>query len=173
MVGIIDQFQCSGIEARYQTVRTRLSQLCALRAFVVNFDESREDTMTKQVALTIDGQTISAQEGMSVLDAALANAALDMLGLDTLGLDQGDRKILKVIVDLFNGGPVGLSTIAAALNEEQQTIEDIYEPYLIQKGLLERTPRGRKATFSTYEYLGREWPSENNLQFTFPDEDRP
>lgn len=105
------------------------------------------------------------------IDLDLANAALDMLGLDHLGLDEGDRKILKVIVDLFGGGPVGLSTISAALNEEQQTIEDIYEPYLIQKGLLERTPRGRKATPLAYEYLGREWTRENSLQLSFSNED--
>lgn len=104
------------------------------------------------------------------IDAPLAGAALDMLGLDSLGLDEGDRKILKVIVDLFGGGPVGLSTIAAALNEEQQTIEDIYEPYLIQQGLLERTPRGRRATSNAYQYLGKPCPVDNNVQFSFADE---
>lgn len=106
------------------------------------------------------------------VDLPLAHTALDMLGLDSMGLDQGDRKILKVIVDLFGGGPVGLSTIAAALNEEQQTIEDIYEPYLIQQGLIERTPRGRKATATAYEYLGKKYPfdTDDNLQITFSDE---
>ncbi|NLV82219.1 MAG: Holliday junction branch migration DNA helicase RuvB [Synergistaceae bacterium] len=83
----------------------------------------------------------------------LARYALDMLGVDSEGLDEGDRKFLKALVELFEGGPVGLSTLAAALNEDAQTIEDIYEPYLIQKGLLERTPRGRKATRGTWEYL--------------------
>lgn len=84
----------------------------------------------------------------------LAGYALDMLGVDSEGLDEGDRKFLKALVELFDGGPVGLSTLSAALNEDAQTIEDIYEPYLIQKGLLERTPRGRKATRNTWEYLG-------------------
>lgn len=83
----------------------------------------------------------------------LAKYALDMLGVDSEGLDDGDRKFLRALVELFEGGPVGLSTLAAALNEDAQTIEDIYEPYLIQKGLLERTPRGRKATRSTWDYL--------------------
>jgi Holliday junction DNA helicase RuvB len=106
------------------------------------------------------------------IDLALAHVALDMLGLDSLGLDQGDRKILKIIVDLFGGGPVGLSTIAAALNEEQQTIEDIYEPYLIQQGLLERTPRGRKATAIAYEYLGKGYPPNGNNNFQIPFEER-
>lgn len=84
----------------------------------------------------------------------LAKAALDMLGVDSSGLDEQDRKFLRALLELFDGGPVGLSTLAAALNEDTQTIEDIYEPYLIQKGLLERTPRGRRATRNTYEYMG-------------------
>ena len=91
----------------------------------------------------------------SEIDANIAVHAMDMLEVDSTGLDEGDRKILRAIIDLFNGGPVGLSTLAAALNEDSQTIEDIYEPYLIQKGLLERTPRGRKATMNAYSYLGR------------------
>ena len=91
----------------------------------------------------------------SEVDAVIAVRAMDMLEVDSEGLDEGDRKILRAIIDLFNGGPVGLSTLAAALNEDAQTIEDIYEPYLIQKGLLERTPRGRKATVNAYSYLGR------------------
>ena len=90
----------------------------------------------------------------SSISPALAKAALDMLGVDAQGLDEQDRKFLRALLELFDGGPVGLSTLAAALNEDTQTIEDIYEPYLIQKGLLERTPRGRKATRNTYEYMG-------------------
>ena len=94
----------------------------------------------------------------------LSRYALDMLGVDPQGLDEGDRKFLRALIELFDGGPVGLSTLAAALNEDAQTIEDIYEPYLIQKGLLERTPRGRKATRSTWEYLGIQ-VSSHFLQF--------
>ncbi len=98
--------------------------------------------------------------GVSVVEASLAERAMDALGLDRIGLDDGDRRILDAIVTLFDGGPVGLSTLAAALNEEQQTIEDIYEPYLIQKGMIERTPRGRKATENAYRYLGKTAPAE-------------
>ena len=98
--------------------------------------------------------------GVSVIEAPLAERAMDMLGLDRLGFDDGDRKILDAIVTLFDGGPVGLSTLAAALNEEAQTIEDIYEPYLIQKGMIERTPRGRKATENAYRYLGKNPPQD-------------
>ena len=68
---------------------------------------------------------------------------------------------MRAIIDLFNGGPVGLGTVAAAVNEDAQTIEDIYEPYLIQKGLIERTPRGRKATQRAYEYFNIELDNKN------------
>lgn len=92
-------------------------------------------------------------KGAPLVKRDLARYALDMLGVDAEGFDEGDRKFLRALVELFDGGPVGLSTLSAALNEDQQTIEDIYEPYLIQKGMLERTPRGRKATRLTWEYL--------------------
>ncbi|MGI6784472.1 MAG: Holliday junction branch migration DNA helicase RuvB [Aminivibrio sp.] len=102
---------------------------------------------------------------LASINRALASAALDMLGLDPGGLDEWDRRILKVIVELFDGGPVGLSTLGAALNEEAQTIEDIYEPYLIQQGFIERTPRGRKATRRAWEYLGKTPPEEMQIQW--------
>ncbi|MDR1965330.1 MAG: Holliday junction branch migration DNA helicase RuvB, partial [Synergistaceae bacterium] len=97
---------------------------------------------------------VATVRGEKVIEADLAKAALDMLGVDEQGLDEQDRKFLSALTELFDGGPVGLSTLAAALNEDAGTIEDIYEPYLIQKGMLERTPRGRKATRNTYEYMG-------------------
>lgn len=100
--------------------------------------------------------------GVPAVAEELAERAMRALGLDSLGFDDGDRKILDAIVNLFDGGPVGLSTVAAALNEEPQTIEDIYEPYLIQKGMIERTPRGRKATDNAYRYLGKTPPGGNN-----------
>ncbi|MDR2528216.1 MAG: Holliday junction branch migration DNA helicase RuvB [Synergistaceae bacterium] len=108
-------------------------------------------------------------KGAGVITAEIADRAMDMLDIDPEGLDEGDRRILSTIVDLFSGGPVGLSTIAAALNEDTQTIEDIYEPYLIQKGLLERTPRGRRATPAAYARLGRQIP----LFLPLEDEKRP
>ncbi len=103
-------------------------------------------------------------KGVATVTVELAKTAMDTLGLDSLGLDDGDRKILEAIVVLFDGGPVGLSTLAAALNEEQQTVEDIYEPYLIQKGMIERTPRGRKATDNAYRYLGKVPPKKQDAQ---------
>lgn len=87
------------------------------------------------------------------IDRPLANEALKMLGVDNLGLDQIDRKILELIITKFNGGPVGVNTIAAATGEEQETVEDVYEPFLIQIGFINRTPRGRVATPQAYEHL--------------------
>jgi Holliday junction DNA helicase RuvB len=107
---------------------------------------------------------------METIEAELARSAMDMLGVDPQGLDEQDRKFLTALIELFDGGPVGLSTLAAALNEDTQTIEDIYEPYLIQKGLLERTPRGRKATRNSYEYMGKS-PSVKFRQLLLLDDD--
>jgi Holliday junction DNA helicase RuvB len=95
-----------------------------------------------------------AQIKKSPLSKEVVDQALDMLGVDVLGLTSADREILKAIITKFGGGPVGLNTIAAALSEEMSTIEDVYEPYLIQCGLLERTPRGRIATDKAYAHLG-------------------
>jgi Holliday junction DNA helicase RuvB len=83
-----------------------------------------------------------------------ANAALELLAIDHLGLDTVDRHLLTTLIEKFQGGPVGLSTLAAATQEETDTIEEIYEPFLLQLGFLERTPRGRVATSRAYEHLG-------------------
>ena len=94
----------------------------------------------------------------SFITKEVAEYALDLLEVDRLGLDKGDRAILETIADKFGGGPVGLDTIAAALGEDSGTIEDVYEPYLIQNGLIERTPRGRAITRLAYEHLHRPVP---------------
>lgn len=95
-----------------------------------------------------------AQINKSHIDKETVLKTLNMLGVDSLGLTNADREILKVIINKFGGGPVGLNTISAALSEEQATIEEVYEPYLIQLGLIERTPRGRITTNKAYEHLG-------------------
>jgi Holliday junction DNA helicase RuvB len=92
--------------------------------------------------------------GNGVIDHDAANKGLYMLGVDKLGLDIIDRKLLSMIIEKFDGGPVGLDTLAAAIGEERITIEDVYEPYLLQIGFLNRTPRGRMATRLAYEHLG-------------------
>ena len=94
-----------------------------------------------------------------VVNAAAARAALELLEVDELGLDRLDRRILEAICLKFAGGPVGLSTLAVAVGEEQDTIEDVYEPYLLQQGLLKRTPRGRAATPAAFEHLGLQVPA--------------
>jgi Holliday junction DNA helicase RuvB len=93
-----------------------------------------------------------------VITAREAHQALDMMEVDTMGLDDVDRKVLQTIIENFNGGPVGISTIAAAIDEEKDTIESIYEPFLMRIGFLERTQRGRKATAKAYQHLGYREP---------------
>ena len=97
--------------------------------------------------------------GAGVVTAEIAVAALDLLEVDHVGLDRLDREILRTICEKFGGGPVGLSTLAASIGEEQDTVEDVYEPYLLQRGLIERTPRGRAATKRAFEHLGLEPPT--------------
>lgn len=92
--------------------------------------------------------------GDGVVTAEIAAHALDLLEVDHEGLDRLDREILRAICEMFGGGPVGLSTLAVAVGEEQDTIEDVYEPYLLQRGLIERTPRGRVATARAWRHLG-------------------
>jgi len=97
-------------------------------------------------------------EGDGSITQALASDALTRLGVDASGLDAMDRKILLTIIDKFGGGPVGVETIAAAVGEQRDTIEDVYEPYLLQEGFLQRTPRGRTATHSAYTYFNKKAP---------------
>ena len=98
-----------------------------------------------------------------VVSEPVAAEALDLLEVDHEGLDRLDREILRAICERFGGGPVGLSTLAVAVGEESDTIEDVYEPYLLQRGLIERTPRGRAATRRAYRHLGLETPGPQTL----------
>lgn len=108
--------------------------------------------------------------GVPSIDEPLAVTALEMLDVDELGLDEIDRRILHTIVDKFDGGPVGIETIAAATSEESETIMDVYEPYLIQLGFLQRTPRGRVATKRAYQHLNLAYPeTDSPLQHSFID----
>ena len=98
--------------------------------------------------------------GTGAIDVNSTAKTLEMLGIDGEGLDPTDRKILAMMIDKFDGGPVGLGTISAALGEEPDTLEEVYEPYLIRKGLLARTPRGRTATQSAYRMFHKEPPQK-------------
>ena len=93
-------------------------------------------------------------EEKETIDVEVAQTALDMFEIDALGLEDHDRRLLRSLVEKFNGGPVGLSTLAAAISEDKGTIEDVYEPYLLKMGLLARTASGRVATPATYKHLG-------------------
>jgi Holliday junction DNA helicase RuvB len=97
-------------------------------------------------------------EGDGTITPDLVVSSMKRLEVDEKGFDHMDRKLLLTIIDKFEGGPVGLDTLAAALNEEKDTLEDVYEPFLIQEGFLDRTPRGRQATRLSYQYFGREKP---------------
>ena len=99
-----------------------------------------------------------------VITAAVAHEALMMLEVDPLGLDELDRKVLRAIIEKFGGGPVGLDTIAASIGEDSSTVMDVVEPYLLQLGFLERTPRGRKATARAYVHLGFAAPDGDTSQ---------
>ena len=101
-------------------------------------------------------------QGISTIDVNIVNTSLKALGIDELGLEDLDRKILDMIITKFNGGPVGIDTIAAYLGEERVTIEDAYEPYLMQVGLLARTQKGRVVTDLAYRHLGLDIPERNN-----------
>jgi Holliday junction DNA helicase RuvB len=102
-----------------------------------------------------------AQVSKAALSKEVVDKTLILLGIDTLGLTGADRAVLTTIIEKFSGGPVGLNTIAASNSEEQSTIEDVHEPYLLQIGLIERTPRGRIVTIRAYEHLGFDIPENH------------
>ncbi len=99
-------------------------------------------------------------KGDGIITEEIAEEALRELEVDHLGLEEADRKILKTIIEKFNGGPVGLGTISSAVSEEKDTLEDVYEPYLVKLGFIARTPRGRIATKLAYEHLGIKYPEK-------------
>lgn len=99
-----------------------------------------------------------------VVTKVVADEALTRLEVDKLGLDSLDRRMLKSIIDFYGGGPVGLETLAATINEEAVTLEDVYEPYLLQQGFLTRTPRGRCVTKKTYDHLGLEYLGQQQIE---------
>ncbi len=101
--------------------------------------------------------------GEGCINAEAVQRTLDSLDVDHEGLDATDRQLLGAIIDMFSGGPVGLSTLAAVLSEEEETIEDVYEPFLMQQGFLQRTPKGRVATKKAYEKMGKQIPEGSQL----------
>ena len=101
-----------------------------------------------------------------IISASVAQDALALLEVDPNGLDSMDRRILSTLVEKFDGGPVGIETLSAAIGEERETIEDVYEPFLLQEGFLQRTPRGRLATRKSFELLGLPYSSAPGVDGT-------
>ena len=159
-------------------LRDRFGVLCRLEFYetkdlckiIERTAEIFQTSITEEAALEIAGRSrgtprianrllkrirdISQVKGEKEITLETTKVALDMLQVDNVGLDHIDHKLLKSIIEHFNGGPVGLETIAATIGEEAQTIEDVYEPYLLQIGFLQRTPRGRIVTEKAYHHFG-------------------
>jgi Holliday junction DNA helicase RuvB len=106
-----------------------------------------------------------------VVTAKVADEALNLLGVDRFGLDEMDRRIMLTIIDKFQGGPIGLETLATVVCEEKNTLEDVYEPFLIQSGFIKRTPRGRVATEMAYDHFDRKQLQPPSVQPTLFDND--
>jgi len=124
---------------------------------------SRRARGTPRVALRLLRRVrdYSQVRGNGQIDAHCASEALNLLSVDKLGLDDVDRRVLLTIIDKYNGGPVGLTTIAASISEEPDTIMDVVEPYLLQLGFIDRTPQGRVATKMAYEHLGKKYTQQS------------
>jgi Holliday junction DNA helicase RuvB len=144
---------------------TRAAGLLKVDAEAIGIEEiSRRARGTPRVALRLLRRVrdYAQVKGSGVITQNMTREALDLLNIDPLGLDDVDRRVLSTIIEKFNGGPVGLNTIGAAISEEPDTIMDVVEPYLLQLGFIDRTPQGRVATPRAYEHLGI--PYQNPLQ---------
>lgn len=159
--GIVMHFAFYDSEALYQIVRRSADVL----GFPIDESGGREiagrSRGTPRIANRILRRVrdFAQVDGLDVIDRSIADKALAALGIDPLGLDRVDRAILSTIVSKFGGGPVGLDTLAAATGEDAGTIEDVYEPFLLQQGFIQRTPRGRGAAEAAYRHLGLTPPS--------------
>jgi Holliday junction DNA helicase RuvB len=156
--GAVFRLDFYGIDAMTRIIE-RASTLMAVTISGEGIDEiARRARGTPRVALRVLKRVRDFAEVRAdgTITAEVAQDALALMEIDELGLDDVDRRVLRTIIENFDGGPVGLDTIAASISEEADTIMDVYEPYLLQLGFLERTPRGRLATRRAYEHLGYE-----------------
>jgi len=148
-------------DAELATIVTRSARILEIRIDPDGSQElARRSRGTPRIANRLLRRTrdFAQVKADGVITLTVVQDALKLLEIDEIGLDQMDRMILLAIIDKFNGGPVGLDTLAAAICEESDTIEDVYEPFLIQQGFLNRTPRGRMATRSAYLHFSRTFP---------------
>lgn len=153
--GIVLNFPFYGPEALFEI----LVRSATILGFSLDADGARELSRRSRGTPRIANRLLrrvrdfAQVEGKTVIDQAVADHALDQLEVDDLGLDRVDRNLLLAIIEKYKGGPVGLETLAATTGEDSTTIEDVYEPYLLQAGLIQRTPRGRMATEAAYLHL--------------------
>jgi Holliday junction DNA helicase RuvB len=131
------------------------------------FEIARRSRGTPRIANALLRRTrdFAQVKGNGIITCDIAKMALEALNVDQHGLDEMDNKILSTIIDKFKGGPVGLTTIATAVSEDAGTIEEVYEPFLIQEGYLKRTPRGREVTEAAYKHLNKKFPGQAGTLF--------
>jgi len=154
--GIVHNFEFYDIE-NLKTIVSRSAQILGVKindegAYEIASRSRGTPRIANRVLRRVRDYAQVRADGL--IDRGVAHEGLDMLEIDESGLDDADRRLLRVIIEKFDGGPVGVETIAAAISEERDTIEDVHEPFLIQSGFLNRTPRGRVATRLAYEHLG-------------------
>ncbi|CAN5598868.1 Holliday junction branch migration DNA helicase RuvB [soil metagenome] len=160
--GIISHFQYYSVEALYEIV-VRSSRILGYEiAEEGAWEIARRSRGTPRIAnrLLRRVRDFAQVEDMKAIDARIADVACRALEIDAMGLDRVDRAVLRIMIERYRGGPVGLETIAASTGEDSTTIEDVYEPYLLQIGFLQRTPRGRSVTHAAYQHLGLTPPQE-------------
>lgn len=160
--GIVSHFQFYGEEALHEI----LVRSAGILGYALSSDGSSEIARRSRGTPRIANRLLrrvrdfAQVDGKETIDLAAASRALEALEVDGLGLDRVDRTLLRAMIEKYAGGPVGLETLAAATGEDAGTIEDVYEPYLLQRGLLQRTPRGRVATALAYSHLGIAPPAD-------------
>ncbi|MCS6906598.1 MAG: Holliday junction branch migration DNA helicase RuvB [Anaerolineales bacterium] len=166
--GAIFRLDYYDVEA-ISTIVARAASLMGVQIDEEGIQEiARRGRGTPRVALRLLRRVrdFAAVRANGIINHSVACEALDLLEVDSLGLDDIDRRVLRTIIEKYNGGPVGLNTIAASLSEESDTIMDVVEPYLLQLGMIERTPQGRVVTRMAYEHLGCEYPNKTTTQPT-------
>jgi Holliday junction DNA helicase RuvB len=162
--GIVQRIEFYAVD-ELQTIVTNSARILGVRIAVDGAREvARRSRGTPRIAnrLLRRVRDFAEVRGDGRVTEPLARECLEMLAIDHLGLDRSDRRFLLAIIEKFGGGPVGLDTLSAALSEERETIEDVYEPYLLQLGFIHRTPRGRVATPHAYAHLGLPYPGQGD-----------
>jgi len=156
--GIVEQLDYYSVDELANIVLRGASVLSVTIDKEAVVEIARRSRGTPRVALRLLRRVrdVADARKMKVINLQIAKYALDLLGIDENGIDEQERKLLSVLIELFGGGPVGLSTLAAAMSEEERTVEEIYEPFLLRNGLIERTKVGRVATKKAYDLLGIE-----------------